>query len=161
MSPSTDEDETASSDSHEHDDEDEDDSDPTVQRERIRRNHVWAIISLLEEQAKGPYHLMVSYDDNDWEPSRCWQKLIRWRHAQLFNSLLDLLCYFVTVLRRLEIGFHIDTLSNLGFLPWLSVTGSTERLTQPPSLIPHNTVYMESLIFSFQKLVFLLFLING
>lgn len=61
MSPSTDEDETASSDSHEHDDdEDEDDSDPTVQRERIRRNHVWAIISLLEEQAKGPYHLMVS-----------------------------------------------------------------------------------------------------
>ncbi|XP_059351296.1 coronin-2B-like isoform X2 [Daphnia carinata] len=63
MSPSTDEDETASSDSHEHDDEDEDDSDPTAQRERIRRNHVWAIISLLEEQAKGPYHLMMRAAD--------------------------------------------------------------------------------------------------
>ena len=55
----------ASSDSHENDDDDEDDddeddSDPTAQRVRIRRNHVWAIISLLEEQAKGPYHLMVS-----------------------------------------------------------------------------------------------------
>jgi|688.fasta_scaffold1170378_1 hypothetical protein len=64
MNPSTDEDEMASSDSHENDDDedddDEDDSDPTAQRERIRRNHVWAIISLLEEQAKGPYHLMVS-----------------------------------------------------------------------------------------------------
>jgi hypothetical protein len=62
MNPSTDEDEMASSDSHENDeedDDDEDDSDPTAQRERIRRNHVWAIISLLEEQAKGPYHLMV------------------------------------------------------------------------------------------------------
>ena len=59
MNPSTDEDEMASSDSNEHDDEDEDDSDPTTQRERIRRNHVWAIISLLEEQAKGSYHLMV------------------------------------------------------------------------------------------------------
>lgn len=62
MNPSTDEDEMASSDSNEHDDEDdvdEDDSDPTAQRERNRRNHVWAIISLLEEQAKGSYHLMV------------------------------------------------------------------------------------------------------
>lgn len=62
----------ASSDSHENDDDDdddEDDSDPTAQRERIRRNHVWAIISLLEEQAKGPYHLMVSVlpTENDWE----------------------------------------------------------------------------------------------
>lgn len=60
----------ASSDSHENDedDDDEDDSDPTAQRERIRRNHVWAIISLLEEQAKGPYHLMVSArSENDWE----------------------------------------------------------------------------------------------
>lgn len=58
MGPSTDEDETASSD-REDDDEDEDDSDPTACRERIRRNHVWAIISLLEEQSKGPF-LMVS-----------------------------------------------------------------------------------------------------
>lgn len=57
MGPSTDEDETASSDSHDPDDEDEDD--PTARRERIRRNHVWAIISLLEEQARGPYSLMV------------------------------------------------------------------------------------------------------
>lgn len=60
MSPSTDEDETASSDREDEDDEDDgDDSDPTAHRERIRRNHVWAIISLLEEQAKGSYHLMV------------------------------------------------------------------------------------------------------
>lgn len=79
MNPSTDEDETASSDSHEHDDDDdENDSDPTAQRERIRRNHVWAIISLLEEQAKGPYHLMVFARDAKMveEASlRCWQYL--------------------------------------------------------------------------------------
>lgn len=60
MSPSTDEDETASSDREDDDEDDGDDSDPTAHRERIRRNHVWAIISLLEEQAKGSYHLMVS-----------------------------------------------------------------------------------------------------
>ena len=94
MNPSTDEDETASSDSHEHDDEeDDDDSDPTAQRERIRRNHVWAIISLLEEQAKGPYHLMVSYPmkkQNDWVKRPGVGKKTKlipwWRHAQAFNS---------------------------------------------------------------------------
>ena len=96
MNPSTDEDETASSDSHEHDDEeDDDDSDPTAQRERIRRNHVWAIISLLEEQAKGPYHLMVSCPMKkqnkmiglNVQVSAKKKKLIPWwRHAQAFNS---------------------------------------------------------------------------
>jgi len=75
MNPSTDEDEMASSDSHENDeeDDDEDDSDPTAQRERIRRNHVWAIISLLEEQAKGPYHLMVSTNHPTHTKHNHWQ----------------------------------------------------------------------------------------
>ncbi|KZS05188.1 coronin-2B isoform X5 [Daphnia magna] len=73
MNPSTDEDEMASSDSHENDedDDDEDDSDPTAQRERIRRNHVWAIISLLEEQAKGPYHLMMRAADAKAAKTSC------------------------------------------------------------------------------------------